>query len=262
MDSIFRLLYYSEQFPKDTAMNYTMLTLCHHLDKVPEMTIDEIAGLCSTNPMMLSRLVRKLGYQNFVEFRLAARDTVSQSKYLNRNIPMEFVDRGDPSGSFLQYMERMISLLRTDEVTAQIEAVCDALHCAKKVHFYGPPYFSIYMVMLLHDLISDGKEIHPYTTRESISLDMSSLSAESLVFAVPNDLAVDVTFTREIMENVERKGGRLVLHVAAGDPLLGFTRGPNLTYPGDHTAAASMVSAFMLNMLTMTYRNKFLDDRK
>ena len=47
MDSIFRLLYYSEQFPKNTAMNYTMLTLCHHLDKVPELAIDEIAELCS-----------------------------------------------------------------------------------------------------------------------------------------------------------------------------------------------------------------------
>lgn len=262
MDSIFRLLYYSEQFPKDTAMNYTMLTLCHHLDKVPEMTIDEIAGLCSTNPMMLSRLVRKLGYQNFAEFRLAARDTVSQSKYLNRNIPMEFVDPGDPAGSFLQYMERMIALLRADETSAQIDAVCEAMHQAKKVHFYGPPHFSIYMVMLLHDLISDGKEIHPYTTKESISADMSSISEESLVFTVPNELAVDVTFTRKIMEQVERKGGQLVLHTAAGDPLLGFAKGPNLTYPGDHTASASIASAFVLNMLTMTYRNKFLDDRK
>lgn len=261
MDAIFRLLYYSEQFPKNTAMNYTMLTLCHHLEKVPELTIDELAELCSTNPMMLSRLVRKLGYQNFAEFRLAARDTVSQSRYLNRNIPMEFVDPADPADSFLQYMERIISLLRSVETAAQINAVCAALHEAKKVHFYGPPYFSIYMVMLLHDLISDGKEIHPYTTKDSISLDMGAISEESLVFVVPNDLAVDVTFTRKIMEDVERKGGRLVMHTEAGDPLLGFTKGPNLTYPGDHTASASLASAFMLNMLTMTYRNKFLDGK-
>lgn len=262
MDSIFRLLYYSEQFPKNTAMNYTMLKLCHHLEKVPELTIDELAELCSTNPMMLSRTVRKLGYQNFAEFRSAAQDTVSQSKYLNRNIPMDRVDPADPAESFLRYMERMISLLREDGVSAQIGAVCDVLHEAERVHFYGPPYFSIYMVMLLHDLISDGKEIHPYTTKESISLDMGSISEQSLVFVVPNDLAVDVAFTRTIMEDVERKGGRLVLHTAAGDPLLGFTRGPNLTYPGDHTASASIASAFMLNMLTMTYRNKFIDDRK
>lgn len=261
MDSIFRLLYYSEQFPKNTAMNHTMLMLCHHLEEVPHLAIDEIAELCSTNPMMLSRIVRKLGYQNFSEFRLAARDTVSQSRYLNRNIPMDFVDQDSPAESFLQYMEYMISLLRSDEVTVRIEAVCDALHGAKKVHFYGPPYFSIYMVMLLHDLISDGKEVHPYTTKESILLDMSSISADSLVFVVPNDLAVDVAFTRKIMEDVEQKGGRLVLHTEAGNSLLGFTKGPNLTYPGDHTASASMVSSFVLNMLTMTYRNKYLDQK-
>lgn len=262
MDSIFRLLYYSEQFPKNTAMNHTMLTLCHHLEEVPNLTIDEIAELCNTNPMMLSRIARKLGYQNFAEFRLAAQDTISQSRYLNRNIPMDFVDPKNPADSFLRYMERMISLLKSDEAAAQIQAVCKALHTAKKIHFYGPPYFSIYMIMLLHDLISDGKDIHPYTSKESILLDMESISEHSLVFVVPNDLAVDVAFTRKIMEAVEEKGGQLVLHVETGDPLLGFTKGPNLTYPGDHTAADAMAGSFVLNMLTMTYRNQFLDSKK
>ena len=261
MDSIFRLLYYSEQFPKNTAMNHTMLTLCHHLEQIPDLTIDEIAGLCSTNPMMLSRMVRKLGYQNFAEFRLAARDTISQSRYQNRNIPMDFVDPDSPAESFLQYMERTISLLRSEKTMDQIDAVCEALHQAKKVHFYGPPNFSIYMLMLLHDLISDGKEIHPYTAKESILLDMSSVSEHSVVFVVPNDLAIDISLSRTIMEDVERKGGRLVLHTEAGNPLLGFTKGPNLTYPGDHTAATTMAGTFVLNMLTMTYRNRYLDHK-
>lgn len=259
MDAVFRLLYYSDQFPKNTAMNYTMLTLCHHLDQVPDLTIDEIAGLCNTNPMMLSRIARKLGYRNFAEFRSAAQDTVSQSKYLNRNIPMEFVDPTDPAGSFLQYMERTIALLRSGDISQQIEGVCDALHRAEKVHFYGPPYFSVYMIMLLHDLISDGKEIHPYTSKESILLDLDSVTKDSLVFVVPNDLTVDLSFTRKIMEAVEAKGGQLVLHTETGDALLGFTKGPNLTYPGDHTVATTMAGTFVLNMLTMTYRNKFLD---
>lgn len=259
MDAIFRLLYYSEQFPKNTAMNHAMLMLCHYLEEVPSLSIDEIAELCSTNSMMLSRIARKLGYQNFSEFRLAVQDTILQSKYLNRNIPMDFVDATDPSKSFLDYVERIVSQLRAEETAAQIQAVCDAMHRAKKIHFYGPPNFSIYMVMLLHDLISDGKEIHPYTSKESISLDMESITEESLVFVVPNDLAVGVTFTHRIMEEVERKRGCLVLHTEAGDPLLAFTKGPNLTYPGDHTAAATLASSFVLNMLTMTYRTLFLD---
>lgn len=259
MDAIFRLLYCSEQFPKNTAMNYTMLKLCHHLEQVAELSIDEIAALCSTNPMMLSRIARKLGYRNFPEFRSAAHDTVSQSRYLNRNIPMEFVDRADPAGSFLRYMERMISRLRTDGTAARIESVCDALHRAKRVHFYGPPNFSVYMVMLLHDLISDGKEVHPYTSKESILADMDEIGADSLVIVVPNDMAVDLSFTRRIMDTAEQKGGRLVLHVEEGDPLLGFTGGPDLTYPGDRTVASSLAGSFVLNMLTMTYRSKYLE---
>ena len=261
MDAIFRLLYYSEQFPKNTAMNHTMLTLCHHLEEVADLSIDEIAALCSTNPMMLSRIARKVGYQNFSAFRAAVWETVQQSRYLNRNIPMDFVDRADPAGSFLDYMAGLVEKLRGAEVQRRIDAVCEALHAAKRVHFYGPPYFSIYMVMLLHDLISDGKNIHPYTSKESILADMAAIDEDSLVFVVPNDLATDVAFTRTILEAVEERGGSLVLHTAAGDELLGWSHGPNLAYPHDHTAASNMTSAFMLNMLTMTYRSKFLDAR-
>lgn len=259
MDSIFRLLYYSEQYPKNTAMNHAMLTLCHNLDKVPELAIDEIAELCSTNPMMLSRIARKLGYKNFSEFRLAAQETITQSWYLNRNIPMGFVDENDPAESYLRYMERTVALLRSGETKAQIDAVCRALDRAEKIHFYGPPYFSIYMVMLLHDLISAGKEVHPYTSRESILTDMDSISENSLVFVVPNDMVVDISLTRTVMETAARRRGQLVIHTEEGDPILGFSAGPNLTYPGDHTVATTMAGSFVLNMLTMTYRSKYLD---
>lgn len=259
MDAVFRLLYYSEQFPKNTAMNHTMLTLCHHLEEVADLSIDEIAALCSTNPMMLSRIARKVGYQNFSAFRTAVQATVQQSRYLNRSIPMDALDKADPAGSFLDYVAGMVEKLRSEAVERQIAAVCDALHEAKHVHFYGPPYFSIYMVMLLHDLISDGKVIHPYTSRESVLADMETVGKGSLVFLVPNDLAIDGAFAREILETVEARGGRLVLHTGAGDELLGWTGGPNLTYPDDHTAAATMASTFVLNMLTMTYRQRYLD---
>lgn len=262
MDAIFRLLYYSEQFPKNTAMNHTMLMLCHHLEEIPHLAIDEIAALCSTNSMMLSRIARKLGYRNFSQFRSAVQDTISQSKYLNRNIPMDFVDPDDPAESFLRYMERTISLLRSGEASAQIDAVCRALHRAKKVHCYGPFNFSIYMVMLLHDLISDGKEVHPYSSRESILLDMDAISADSLVFLVPNDLVMDQAFTQTIMETVQERGGTLVLHTESGTPLLSFAKGPNLTYPPDHTVASTMAGSFLLNMLTMTYRDRYLDRKQ
>ena len=259
MDAIFRLLYYSEQFPKNTAMNHTMLTLCHHLEEVADLSIDEIAALCSTNPMMLSRIARKVGYPNFSAFRAAVQEAVSQGRYLNRNIPMGYVRSDDPAGSYLDYVGQMVEKLRAPWVQEEIEAVCEALHKAKRVHFYGPPNFSIYMVMLLHDLISDGKDIHPYTSRESILADMDSIGAESLVLVVPNDLAVGDSLTRAILEKVEERGGQLVLHTAAGEALLDFTSGPNLTYPDDHTAASAMSGAFVLNMLTMTYRQRYLD---
>lgn len=262
MDAVFRLLYCSEQFPKNTAMNHAMLTLCHHLERVPELPIDELAELCSTNPMMLSRIARKLGYRSFAEFRSAVQDTITQSRYLNRNIPMDFVDQGAPAQSFLLYAEHLIEQLKSPEILARMEAVCAAMHEAKTIHFYGPPYFSIYMVMLLHDLISDGKSVHPYTSKESILLDLDSVAGDSLVLLVPNDLVIGTAFAQQIMETVEKKRGRLVLHTPSGDPLLAFSPGPHLTYPDDRTVASSLAGSFVLNMLTMTYRSRFLDCKK
>ena len=172
---------------------------------------------------------------------------------------MACVRHDDPAGSYLDYVGQMVEKLRAPWVREEIEAVCEALHGAKRVHFYGPPNFSIYMVMLLHDLISDGKDVHPYTSRESIVADMDTIGADSLVLVVPNDLAVGDGLTREILETVEARGGQLILHTAAGDALLAFTKGPNLIYPDDRTAASAMSGAFALNMLTMTYRERYLD---
>lgn len=255
MDTVFRLLYYSEQYPKSTAMNHAMMTLCHRLDEVPELPIDEIAELCSTNPMMLSRIARKIGYNNFPEFRMAARDTASGRRYLNRSIPMDLVDRGDPAASFLCYMEELIDRLRSPETAAEIDRVCVALRRAERVHFYGPPHFSIYMYMLLHDMISDGKEISLCTSEEDVAADLDAVGERSLVFLVPTGAAL----ARRIMEETEAKGACLVLHTEQGDPLLRFAVGPALAYPGDQTAAGALAGSFLLNMLMMTYRSRYLD---
>lgn len=259
MDSIFRLLYFSEQFPKNTAMNYSMLTLCHQLDQVPDMSIEEIAQTCNTNPMMISRIARKIGYKNFQEFRTNAAETVLQSKYSNRNIPMDHIDPQDPAGSYLDYIAQLITTLRAPAIKESLLQICEALHKAKHIHFYGPPHYSMYMLMLLHDLINDGKEIHYYTSEESILLDMETIGKDSLVLLVPSELAIDTSLTYHILETVEHRHGCLVLHVPEGSPLLAFNKGPNLTYPQDHTISSSMAGSFVINMLTMEYRNRYLD---
>lgn len=88
---------------------------------------------------------------------------------------------------------------------------------------------------------------------------MECLGKDSIVLLIPNLLSTDTILSRKIIDYTEAHDVPLIMHTETGDPLLSFTKGPNLCYPGDHTAASVISSNFVLNMLTMTYRNKFID---
>lgn len=259
MDTIFRLLFYSEQFAKSSSVNHTMTVLQSNLGRIADMSIDEIAEMCNTNAMTVSRTIRKLGYRSFAEFRAAADETVSQYRYMNRCIPMEYVDTKNPAMSFLDFMEQMISDLRESDVPAQIDAVCEVLHKAKKVHFYGTVFESIYTYMLLHDLIEDHKEVSHCTHKESILDDLDTIAEGSAIFLIPNELSTDTMVVHRVLEAAEERGVPLIMHEPKGSPLLSFSAGPNLTFPGNATASNTMCSQLVINMLIMTYRGRFLD---
>lgn len=259
MDPIFRMLYYSEMYQKGSSGYHAMMKLTKNMDKISDYSIDEIAALCNTNAMTISRLVRKIGYRNFNEFRLAAKETVEQYYYLNRNIPLNEIDPEKPAESFLGHMERVIEGLRNSRVLEQIDAVCTLMHAAKDIHYYGPPFQSLYIIMLLNTMLMDEKEIYPFTSPENVAADLDSLGPQSVVLLEPNTLTTETELCRKVLERAGKAGAEVVIFDEEGSALLQFSPEHNLTYPGTHTASTVFSQQFVMNMLTMEYRARYVD---
>ncbi len=259
MDPIFRMLYYSDMYQKGSSGYHAMMKLSQNMDKIADYSIDEIAALCNTNAMSISRLVRKIGYHNFNEFRLAAKETVDQYYYLNRNIPLNEIDPQKPAESFLDHMEKVISGLRRSRVFEQIDDVCLLLHGAKDVHYFGPPFQSLYIIMLLNTLMMDKKEIFYFTSPENIKADLDSLGKHSVVFLEPNTLTTETELCRKVLEKAEKTSAEVIILDDETSALLQFSPKHNLTYPATHTASTVISQQFVLNMLNMEYRARYVD---
>lgn len=262
MDPIFRMLYYSEMYQKGSSGYHAMMKLTKNMDKISDYSIDEIAALCNTNAMTISRLVRKIGYRNFNEFRLAAKETVEQYYYLNRNIPLNEIDPEKPAESFLGHLERVIEGLRNSRVFEQIDEVCSLIHGARDIHYYGPPFQSLYIIMLLNTVLMDEKEIYPFTSPENIRSDMESLGPKSVILLEPNNLTTETELCRKVLEKAKKAGAQVVIFDEEGSSLLPFSPEHNLTYPGTHTASTVISQQFVMNMLTMEYRARYVDKVK
>lgn len=262
MDPIFRMLYYSELYPKNSASYHAMMQLSQNLGQIRDLSIDEIAQMCNTNAMTLSRLARKIGYHNFSEFRNASDEVISQYHYLNRNIPINAIDLEDPAGSFLEYMEETIRTLRESSIKAEIRKVCFLLHEAKDIHYYGPPFQSLYIIMLLHDLLMEGKAIYTLTSRDNISADLPTLKEDSVLILEPNTLTTEMDLCREVLAEAKKKGTKVVLLAEETSPLIAFSPEHNLTYPSSGTASNVITQQFVINMLTMEYRARYFDRKQ
>ena len=259
MDPIFRMLRYSENFQKNTTANHAIMTLCQNLNLVATLPIDRVAELSLTNSMTISRIVRKLGYQNYGEFKKAAKESTDRYYYQNRSIPICKLNEKDPAEAFLDYMEEMLVAMRNPEILSEIEPACKKLHEKKVIHYYGSQMHNIAITMLLHDLIVDGKEVHPYCETVSIEADLELLGKDSLVLLAPNQYDMEVDLTRKIVDRTKKEKVELMLLCEMDHELLNYTTGPNLCYPGDHTSANVLFSQFLMNMVTMTYRKMYLD---
>lgn len=259
MDPVFRMLFYSEIYHKNSTSHHAMMTLSKNLDQIANHSIDQIADLCNTNAMSISRLVRKIGYHNFSEFRIAMENTVSQYHYLNRNIPLHATDSSHPAESFLDYTEKMISTIRNSNIFEQIDKICPLLHQARHVHYYGPPFQSLYIIMLLYDLMMDKKEIHSFTSADNIKMDLDSITEHSVLLLEPNPLATDIELCRSIISHAHKKNAAVILFDNDHSELVQYSPDHNLIFPGDHTASSVLALEFVLNMLTMEYRARYLD---
>lgn len=90
-----RLLIVINENSADSTDYHIALTMLQNVNRLTKMTINELAELCAVSKSTISKFVRALGYEDFTEFRDAARiiENKYRTSYSYTNNVMRFMDR-------------------------------------------------------------------------------------------------------------------------------------------------------------------------
>ena len=89
MDALHTLVEFYNHLPLESTYRTVAGGILAHLDQLGEATIYDIAELTASSRTTIWRMVQKMGYDSYAEFRYALRAALGQYTYYNRPIPAE-----------------------------------------------------------------------------------------------------------------------------------------------------------------------------
>ena len=167
-------------------MYYTIAhTILTHLDRIPNIAINDLADLCYTSPATISRFCKDLNCKNFASFKkelaLAlelARDEIhfddSDLKKLGED-PRYLIDKvyNDSIDALKMGLESVNMF--------EIDKICRMIHDASKVHFYGYQFNKIVASNFQLKLLKLKKLIYNFAERGDEIQRLDLIDKDSLV---------------------------------------------------------------------------------
>ena len=140
----YQLINYLNTAKERDVFYYAASTILEHIDQIPHMSIGQVADLCFASPATISRLVRKLNFESFNDFKheviasIEERDRIETVRYGN-----EPVDKYPHVSYDVIKEEFKDAIIENIEFTHQkvsskdIETIVDWIEKSNRVIFLG-----------------------------------------------------------------------------------------------------------------------------
>jgi DNA-binding MurR/RpiR family transcriptional regulator len=247
------------QLPLDSTYRVVAKGILENLDKVSDATIYDIAEMTNSSRTTVWRMVQKMGYDTYSDFRYALKAAVSQYTYYNRMLPEQdtrpenniipaFLSRFQKS---YEYMEQKLNI-------AKIVVLAEELYSAERISFYLP--FRIYSIYSLQqNLAMTGKKTGYFCLLPDMLEDAKTLDSDSLIIVNTLEFAETMDMS-SVFSTAKSKGSKIILsntyksrYQSYADELL-FDFEPNSNL--DH-ASSIMFESFIL-ILSEVYRLRYI----
>ena len=241
----------------DSVYRDLALKILGNLDQMRKVTIYDIADLTNSSRTTVWRLVEKLGYESFSDFRFALQTAASQYVYYNRMVEQRKSISSDRllseiSGQLTE-SKRLLGQLLSMEL---IDELTDEISDASKLHFYLP-FRSSFVYSFQQNLWIDGKNteyqcLTPQMLEASKYLDDRSIVLISTIeFTETQDMT-------KVFEAVKKKGSTVWLTGNAESRYVHYA--DRRLFVADAKPAAWLIAfeCFIL-ILSERYRGKYID---
>ena len=170
------------RLPYDSTYREVAKGILENLTQMEEVTIYDIAEITNSSRTTVWRMVQKMGYKNFSDFRYALQSAVSQYNYYNRMLPI--AECKSEEAILAAVSERTMeatTILQKCFTAETMREMVSEIQRAEKIHFYMP--FRLAMVEAFQQNLSmDGKETAYYTLLPDMLDASNELNENSIVF--------------------------------------------------------------------------------
>ena len=241
----------------DSVYRDLALKILGNLDQMRRVTIYDIADLTNSSRTTIWRLVQKLGYESFSDFRYALQSAASQYVYYNRMIEQRKTASG---AALLNGLSRQLSdtnKLLSQSVTAEeIDELTDEIANASKVHFYLP-FRTSFVYSFQQNLWINGKNSEYQCLLPQMLSSTRYLDDRSIVLISTIEYAETLDMTR-VFETIKEKGSTIWL---SGNTESRYADYADRQLLVSKAPPAVWIIAFELFILALSerYRSKFID---
>ncbi|MCD7808197.1 MAG: MurR/RpiR family transcriptional regulator [Erysipelotrichaceae bacterium] len=170
-------------------MYYTIAqTILSHLDKIPDISINDLADLCYTSPATISRFCKDLNCRNFATFKKEIAIAIELSKnevHLSTKDeeaciknPDYLVDKmyGEAIES-LQMVQKSINM-------HEIDKICEMIYTSKSVHMIGYQFNKIIANDFQMKMLKHRKMVYAFVERGDEIGHLDIIDKDTLVMII------------------------------------------------------------------------------
>lgn len=192
-------------------------TICYqvlnNIEKIPNISINELADLCYTSPATISRFCKALKCDNFAEFK---KEVESGIKQANHEIKLNSQNLGEihnePSKCIDMVYDLSINSLKESKQYVnihEIDRLCDIIYNAKKLHFFGFQFNKILASDIQFKLVKLGKFSYAFADRGDDSQRIELLDKNSV--AIVLSVRARMMPVGELIRSIKNRGAQVIL---------------------------------------------------
>lgn len=125
--------------------NYSIAkSMLMHFDDIPNVTIHDMADFCYVSSASISRFVKLLGYENYVDFKQQCKESIAIN--VDYSSEVSFAGKKEMKPIFETYTKNIIDNMNftLDKLDYdQLERICELIYRSQDVCFLGLEYASL-----------------------------------------------------------------------------------------------------------------------
>lgn len=195
-------------------MYYTIAhTILTHLDRIPTISINDLAALCYTSPATISRFCKDLNCGSFANFKLNIANALEISKneiHFSEEERQEMLK--EPQYLIDKVYNETIQSLRLGQHSLNIhdiDQICDMIHKAEKVHMIGYQFNKIISNDFQMKMLKLKKFVYAFIERGDEIQRLDMIDDESLVIIVT--VRARPLLINTLIEKIKENNPRIIM---------------------------------------------------